>query len=33
MLTSVITFIKNLAENVGDLRELCEDLCRDLVLV
>ena len=33
MLTSVITLIKNLAQNVGDLRELREDLCGDLILV
>ena len=33
ILTSMITFIKNLAENIGDLWELCEDLCSDLILV
>ena len=33
ILTSLITFIQNLPEDVGDLRELREDLSSDLVLV
>ena len=33
ILTLLITFIKNLSEDVGDLRKLREDLRSDLVLV